>query len=88
MQMAYPPPKRDAKSGRWRFRKVVPEALRPRLDKGEIVRWLGTNAAEARKLNAELHAEWEAKFDSLRTGVTVLTRTLAGRWYLYSAWSA
>jgi len=85
MQMAYPPPKRDPKSGRWRFRKVVPEALRQQIGRGEIVRWLGTNAAEARKRNAELHTEFDAKFDSLRAGVTVLTRTaaraLAGRWY-------
>ncbi|MDQ0510634.1 site-specific integrase [Ancylobacter amanitiformis] len=85
MKMAYPPPKRDPKSGNWRFRKVVPERLRQQIGRGEIVRWLGTNAAEARKLNADLHLEWDAKFASLSKGVTTLTRkqarALAGRWY-------
>jgi hypothetical protein len=85
MQMAYPPPKRDPKSGRWRFRKAVPESLRERIGQGEVVRWLGTDAATARKLNAEYHTEWEAKFSSLRSGITELTRkqalALAGRWY-------
>ncbi|MDF2809223.1 MAG: integrase family protein [Microvirga sp.] len=85
MQMAYPPPKRDAKSGRWRFRKVVPARLREQIGSGEIVRWLGTNASEARKRNADLHLEWESTFASLSEGVTSLTRkqalALAGRWY-------
>ncbi|MDF2620613.1 MAG: integrase family protein [Xanthobacteraceae bacterium] len=85
MRMAYPSPKLNRTSGRWRFRKVVPEALRARIGKTEIVRWLGTDRDEARRRNAELHAEWEARFAALADGITVLSRkqalALAGRWY-------
>ena len=85
MQMAYPSPKLNRASGRWRFRKVVPTAIRSRLGKTEIVRWLGTDRDEARRRNAELHADWEARFAALASGITVLSRkqalALAGRWH-------
>lgn len=85
MWMAYPPPKQDPKSGRWRFRKVVPERLRARMGKGEVVEWLGTDPVHARRRNAELHAQLEAKFAELTSGLVTLTRkqalALAGRWY-------
>lgn len=83
--MSMPPPKRDSKSGRWRFRKAVPLDLREKVGKLEIVRWLGTDAKVAREENARLHVEWEKRFTDLRQGVLTLSprdaAVLAGRWY-------
>lgn len=87
MHMAYPPPKLDSKSGNWRFRKVVPKDLRAQIGSGEKVLWLGKDAAEARRRNAELHAEWDSRFRSLREGITSLSRReaveLADNWYAW-----
>lgn len=83
--MSMPAPKRDPKSGRWRFRKAVPLDLRDRVGKLEVVKWLGTDAKAAKDQNAALHLEWDRRFADLRAGVVTVgpreAADLAGRWY-------
>lgn len=84
-------PYRHPKTGIFWFRKAVPVSLRERIGKREILQSLATRDSDtAKELAAPLDAEWNARFKSLQTGVTVLTQrqivALAGR--VYKAWMA
>ncbi len=60
------------KTGTYWVRKVVPEALRARVGKRELVRSLGTkDPREARKKAPTVIAEFDAALDAARSGATL-----------------
>lgn len=86
MVLARARPHKHPKTGVYWFRKVVPKDLRAVIGKTEVVQSLRTkDAGEARKAHAELAAEIEARWASLRAGTQRLTdeqvAALAGEAY-------
>lgn len=69
-------PQKHPKTGVYWFRKAVPKDLREIIGKTEVVQSLRTkDVAEARKAHADLAAEIEARWRSLRAGTQRLTAT-------------
>lgn len=63
-------PEKHPKTGVYWFRKAVPKDLREIIGKTEVVQLLRTkDVAEARKAHAELAAEIDARWSSLRAGI-------------------
>ncbi len=73
MALAMSRPWKHPKTGIYWLRKAVPADLRPVVGKREEKRTLGTrDAAEAKRLHAQVLAELEARWHNLRAGPRTL----------------